>query len=166
MGTVISMEKLGLGGGCHWCTEGVFQMLKGVARVDQGFILSDPPSDTWAEGVNVHFDPTAIDLTILIEVHLRTHSATTAFVAKGEYRSAIYIHDDVQEKRAIGAIRSLQSDFEDTIETRVLPFRQFKPSDERFRNYYATDPQRPFCKRFIDPKLDFIRQNFAEVVSP
>lgn len=160
------MEKVGLGGGCHWCTEGVFQMLKGVAQVDQGFILSDPPSDTWAEGVIVHFDPTAIDLTLLIEVHLRTHSATTDFVAKGKYRSAIYIHDDVQEQRAVEAIRSLQSDFEDTIGTRILPFRKFKRSDERFRNYYATDPQRPFCKRFIDPKLDFIRRNFAEVVSP
>ena len=128
--------------------------------------MTDPPSDTWAEAVIVHFDPTAIDLAILIEVHLRTHSATKDFVAKGKYRSAIYIHDEVQELRAIETINSLQSDFEDTIETRVLPFRQFKPSDERFQNYYATDPQRPFCRRFIDPKLDFIRRTFAEIVSP
>lgn len=58
------VEDIGLGGGCHWCTEGIFQMLKGVVRVDQGFIRSEPPSDAWAEGVIVHFDPAEIDRPI------------------------------------------------------------------------------------------------------
>jgi peptide-methionine (S)-S-oxide reductase len=160
------MEKIGLGGGCHWCTEGIFQMLRGVAQVDQGFIRSDPPSDTWAEGVIVHFDPAAIDLAVLIEVHLRTHSATKAFIADGKYRSAIYFHDAVQEKRAIDTIGSLQCEFENPIQTRALRFREFKPSDERYRNYYATDPERPFCQRYIDPKLNLIRRNFADIMSP
>jgi peptide-methionine (S)-S-oxide reductase len=159
------MEKVGLGGGCHWCTEGVFQALKGVEQVEQGFIRSDPPSDTWAEGVIVHFDPAKIDLALLIEVHLRTHSASKAFVAEGKYRSSVYVYDDEQQERAVGTIASLQADFERPIETRVLLLREFKPSDERYRNYYATDPQRPFCRRYIDPKLDFIRRNFAEHVS-
>ena len=160
------MEKIALGGGCHWCTEGIFQMLIGVARVDQGLIRSDPPSDTWAEGVIVHFDPSAIDLSILIEVHLRTHSVSAPYVAKGKYRSAIYIHDIAQEQQAIEAIASLQREFDDSIETRVLPFREFKPSDDRFRNYYASNPERPFCRRYIDPKLEFIRRNFSEIVTP
>lgn len=159
------MQKIGLGGGCHWCTEGVFQALKGVEQVDQGFIRSDPPSDTWAEGVIVHFDPARIDLATLIEVHLRTHSASKTFVAEGKYRSAVYVFDERQRERAIGTIAALQRDFERQVETRVLPFREFKASDERYQNYYATDPERPFCRRYIDPKLDFIRQNFAEHVS-
>jgi peptide-methionine (S)-S-oxide reductase len=159
------IEKVGLGGGCHWCTEGVFQALKGVEQVEQGFIQSDPPSDTWAEGVIVHFDPAKIDLKILIEVHLRTHTASKAFVAAGKYRSAVYVFEDRQQLRATDMIAALQCELEAPVETRVLPFRRFKPSDERYQNYYATDPQRPFCRRFIDPKLEFIRQNFAEHVS-
>jgi peptide-methionine (S)-S-oxide reductase len=99
-------------------------------------------------------------------VHLRTHSASRSFVAEGKYRSAIYIHDEAQEKRAVDTIGALQSEFENPIETRVLRFRKFKPSDERYQNYYATDPERPFCRRFIDPKLDFLRRNFAEIMSP
>lgn len=162
-----SMEKIGLGGGCHWCTEGIFQMLKGVVRVDQGYMRSDPPSDAWAEGVIAHFDPAAIDLAILVEVHLRTHSADRAFVPESKYRSAIYFHDDEQGRRAIEIIDLLQRDFEKPIETRVLPFRNFKPSDARYQNYYATDPERPFCRRFIDPKLEFLRRTFAEsIISP
>ena len=160
------MEKVGLGGGCHWCTEGIFQMLRGVAEVDQGFVRSDPPADRWAEGVIVRFDPSVIDLAILIEVHLRTHAAAARYVAKGKYRSAIYVGDDMQQQQATETIALLQREFEDPIETRVLPFRAFKPSDERFRNYYARNPDRPFCRRYIDPKLDFIRRNFAQIMAP
>ena len=70
------MAKVGFGGGCHWCTEGVFQALRGVTQVDQGFLQSVAPADTWAEGVIVTFEPSAIGLETLSEVHLRTHSAT------------------------------------------------------------------------------------------
>src|SRR3954453_16140998 len=87
---VDAVEKIGLGGGCHWCTEGIFQMLAGVAQVEQGFIRSGPPSDSWAEGGVVHFDPCVIGLPTLVEVHLRTHRATAPFIARSKYRSAIY----------------------------------------------------------------------------
>ena len=72
------MAKVGFGGGCHWCTEGVFQALRGVGQVEQGFLQSEAPADAWAEGVIVTFDPSVIGLTTLSEVHLRTHSATRA----------------------------------------------------------------------------------------
>jgi len=162
------MEKIGIGGGCHWCTEGVFQMLRGVAQVDQGFIRSDPPADSWAEGVIVHFDPAIIGLPILIEVHLRTHSpaALASYAAGSKYRSAIYVHDDGQRREAAEAIEALRPAFDTPIDTRILPLRAFKHSDERFRNYYATDPDRPFCRRYIDPKLDLIRREFAGIALP
>src|SRR3546814_14066805 len=72
----------------------------------------------------------------------------------------------MQQRQATEVIASLQREFEDRIETRVLPFRDFKPSDERFINYYATNPDKPFCRRYIDPKLDVIRRNFAEILVP
>ncbi len=160
------LEEMGLGGGCHWCMEGIFQALRGVAQVDQSFIRSDPPSNTWAEGVIVHFHPAEIDFPVLIEVHLRTYRATAPYSAASKYRSAVYVHDEEQRRRAMDAIASLQHGFEASIDTQVLPFRKFKPSDERLQNYYASDPDRPFCRRYIDPKLDFIRRNFAEAMAP
>lgn len=161
---VDAVEKIGLGGGCHWCTEGIFQMLAGVAEVEQGFIRSDPPSDSFAEGVIVHFDPCVIGLPTLVEVHIRTHRATAPFVARSKYRSAIYVVDDNQQKRATDAMISLQREFDQAIQTRVLALRDFNLSDERFRNYYASDPGRPFCRRYIDPKLDMIRRDFAAIL--
>jgi peptide-methionine (S)-S-oxide reductase len=162
---VDAVEKIGLGGGCHWCTEAIFQMLAGVGQVEQGFIRSDPPSDSWAEGVIVHFDPCVIGLPTLVEVHLRTHRATAPFVARSKYRSAIYVEDDDQRKRATDAMISLQHEFGHAIQTRVLALQAFRLSDKRVRNYYASDPGRPFCRRYIDPKLDMIRRDFAAIIA-
>ena len=158
-------EMIGFGGGCHWCTEAVFQSLKGVAQVEQGFIRSDVPADTWSEAVIVHYDPVVIDLTILMEVHLRTHAATKHHSMRSKYRSAIYTFDGKQAEVANLHLGSLQEEFGEPLVTEVLPFRAFKASDERFHDYYRTDPERPFCKTYIDPKLDLIRREFASQVS-
>ena len=160
------MERIGFGGGCHWCTEGVFQAIRGVRQVDQGYIRSDAPSDTWAEAVVVYFDPTEIELATLLEIHLRTHSSSKVFEPSGKYRSAVYTFDDSQAPKLKDALAKLKDTFERPLSTEVLPFREFSPSDARYQNYYATDPDRPFCKRFIDPKLDFIRTNFAKFALP
>jgi peptide-methionine (S)-S-oxide reductase len=155
------MEKIGFGGGCHWCTEGVFQALKGVVQVDQGFIQSDPPWDAWAEAVIVHFDPSIISLGTLAEVHLRTHSAQQTYSPGGRYRSAIYTLRPKQCREAAQTIADVAQGSSTVARTKVLPFAGFKPSEARYRNYYRTDPDRPFCRRYIDPKLELIRQHFA-----
>ncbi|MBP7525262.1 MAG: peptide-methionine (S)-S-oxide reductase [Propionivibrio sp.] len=160
------MAKLGFGGGCHWCTEGVFQALRGVTQVDQGFVQADAPADTWAEGVIVTFDPSVIDLATLSEVHLRTHSASRARSPRGRYRSAIYTFEDSQLREAELAIARFAEESGKKVHTLVLPLRGFRESDERYQNYYRTDPSRPFCRRYIDPKLDFIRRHFSEVALP
>lgn len=162
----MKVAKLAFGGGCHWCTEGVFQTLRGVAQVEQGFVQSDEPADTWAEGVIVTFDPFAIEVTTLSEVHLRTHSATRARPPRSKYRSAIYVFEDSQRHEAELAITRFADESGKAVHTLVLPFRNFSASDERYRNYYRTDPSRPFCRRFIDPKLEYIRRHFSEIALP
>ena len=160
------MAKAGFGGGCHWCTEGVFQALRGVAQVDQGFVRSDAPADTWAEGVIVTFDPSVIGLTTLSEVHLRTHSATRARSPQSKYRSAIYVFEESQRHEAEQAIARLGEESSETVHTLVLSFAGFKASDARYQNYYRTDPSRPFCQRYIDPKLAYIRQHYSTFALP
>ncbi len=154
--------RLGFGGGCHWCTEAIFAALRGVTTVEQGFIRSDPPDDSWSEAVHITFDPAQIDAETLIEIHLRTHASTSNHKMRGKYRSAIYVHsdDDVAE---IGHILDrLQTGFADPLVTRVLPFRGFRASDPRFQNYHQKNAGGPFCTRYIDPKLDQLRSRFAQ----
>jgi len=160
------VEKIGFGGGCHWCTEGVFQALRGVVQVDQGFLQSEAPWDAWAEGVIVTFDPAIIQLGILAEVHLRTHSASGTYSPEGRYRSAVYVFDDQQHDEAARTIAQFASDTGEPARTAVLAFVGFRGSEERYRNYYQTDPSRPFCRRYIDPKLAYIRQHFADIALP
>lgn len=159
-------KLVGFGGGCHWCTEGVFQALKGVVQVDQGFIKSEAPADTWAEGVVVTYDPSVISVQTLSEVHLRTHSANRARSVRSKYRSAIYITEDGQRSEAQSAVDGFAEESGKAVHTSVTEFAGFRPSDERYRNYYRTDPNRPFCRVYIDPKLAYIRREFAEIVLP
>lgn len=68
-------SKIGLGGGCHWCTEGVFESLLGVSKVNQGWIASSGKDSDFSEAVEVYFDPAVISLSDLIEIHLYTHAS-------------------------------------------------------------------------------------------
>lgn len=156
--------KIGLGGGCHWCTEAVFQALRGVSTVDQGFISSNAPNESFSEAVTVTYDPGVIDLKTLIEIHLRTHSSTSAHSMREKYRSAVYVYSDQQFCVVKCILAQLQDEFENRIVTRVLRYVSFRPSTEQYTNYYEQDPDRLFCKRYIDPKLDRIRAEYSRLI--
>jgi len=157
---------IGFGGGCHWCTEAVHQSLRGVRGVKQGFIKSHAPHDTYSEAALVTFDPEVIPLDVLIDVHLRTHASTSPHKMRGKYRSAIYVMSPAIKAEVRAALKDLQTDFAETLVTSVLLFDGFKPSLEQFHDYYQTDPTRPFCKTYIDPKLAKIRREFADYNAP
>ncbi len=158
------MEKIGLGGGCHWCTEAVFQSLRGVAKVEQGFIASTDKNNTFSEAVIVHFDPTSISLKDLIEIHLHTHESTSDHSMRQKYRSAVYVFSEGQRQEVKEILTRLQSDFESPLITQVLPFDAFKPSEVQFADYYYKNPQKPFCRSYIQPKLKMLLERFSDAV--
>lgn len=155
------MQQLGLGGGCHWCTEGIFSSVLGVQSVDQGWIASTAPNDALSEAILLKFDPNRIDLNTLIAMHLHSHSATSTHSMRGKYRSAVYVFDPAQAAAAQRAIAALQTDFEQAIITEVLPFASFKRNTEEFLNYYHSNPDKPFCNTYIAPKLRALMKQFC-----
>ena len=140
-------HRIGLGGGCYWCTEAVFQNLRGVTHVAQGFIYSQPPNDSPSEAVLVDFDPGMISLADLIEIHLRTHASTSPHSMRKKYRSAIYAMNVEQAQDTEDILAELQDDFANQLVTRVLPFAGFEPSDEQYHNYYTNNNGNQFCQR-------------------
>lgn len=156
------LRKIGLGGGCHWCTEAVFQSLKGVFKVAQGFIASTGVYDSFSEGVIVHFSEETISLKDIIAIHLHTHSSTSQHAMRKKYRSAVYVFSDEDKGLISVLLEELQSDFDKSLITQVLPFDTFKPSESQFHNYYITDPERPFCKTHIVPKLQLLKAKFSK----
>ncbi|MDT0676984.1 peptide-methionine (S)-S-oxide reductase [Autumnicola musiva] len=156
------LQKIALGGGCHWCIEAVFQMLKGVTEVKQGYVASTGENCNFSEAVIVHFNPKIIPLHRLIEIHLRTHNSTSNHSFRKKYRSAVYYFNQKQKEEGKIALRFLQNYFEEKIITKAIPFREFKASREAIQDYYQKDPEKPFCKNYIDPKLKLILREFSE----
>lgn len=157
----MSLNKIALGGGCHWCTEAVFQSFLGVEKVEQGYVASINENSSYSEAVIIHFNKEKISLKSLIEIHLHTHKSTSNHSMRTKYRSAIYVFSEKQKKESQDLLSSFQSKFKGDIITKVCPFSEFKPSRESIRNYYKKNPEKPFCKTFINPKLTLLKQNFG-----
>ncbi|MFC7357212.1 peptide-methionine (S)-S-oxide reductase [Jejudonia soesokkakensis] len=155
-------QKIALGGGCHWCTEAVFQSLKGVVKVEQGYVASKEENASFSEAVIVHFFTKQNSLQALIEIHLHTHKSTSNHSMREKYRSAIYVFSEEQKKECQQLLSELQSDFKDKLITKVLFFNEFKPSRTQITNYYFNNPEKPFCRQFINPKLKLLLANFSE----
>ncbi len=154
------IEKIAFGGGCHWCTEAIFQQIIGVKMVEQGYIASTGKYASYSEAVIIHFNNKEISLDRLIEIHLYTHQSTSNHSMRGKYRSAIYYFDKKDKDKASETILNLQPDFEEEIITKVLPFALFEASREEIQDYYLKGPDRPFCRSFIHPKLNLVRKKF------
>ena len=154
--------KIAFGGGCHWCTEAVFQSLKGVELVEQGFVSSVDENSTFSEAVIVHFNTDTITLKILIQIHLLTHKSTSNHSMREKYRSAVYTFTSDKKNNVILILKESQHLFNETIITKALSFKEFKPSKEQFQEYFYSNPQKPFCEKFINPKLKFILATFSK----
>ncbi len=159
------VSKIGLGGGCHWCTEAVFKSLTGVVKVEQGFVASDGKQDDFSEAVLVHFKVDEISLKDLIAIHLHTHGSISNHSMRGKYRSAVYTFNEAQKHKASEILNAYQMDFNNQLITKVYPFRKFKPSEKMFHDYYYSNPEKPFCKKHISPKLDLLLREFSSRVN-
>jgi len=161
---VSAVQKIGFGGGCHWCTEAVFQSLIGVEKVEQGWIASEGEAFAFSEAVIVHYRPKEISLEVLVEIHLHTHKSTSAHSMREKYRSAVYFYTEEEQTVLSTILTQLNGDFDNQLITQILPFASFKPSREAIKNYYYSNREKPFCETFINPKLKLLLKQFSEHV--
>lgn len=156
-----NISRIAFGGGCHWCTEAVFQALHGVVHVEQGWIASAAPHDDFSEGVIVNFDSGIISHDVLIEVHLLTHSSSNEHSMRSKYRSAIYYFEDGDSAGIQESLARLSVENDIHYITKILPFREFRLNAESQLNYYSKNKAAPFCQVYISPKLTALRSRFA-----
>ena len=156
-----NISKIGFGGGCHWCTEAVFQALHGVVKVEQGWIASTAPYNDFSEGVIVNFDSSIISVDVLIEVHLLTHSSSNEHSMRAKYRSAIYYFDDNDSAGLYDTLARLDSENNIHYITKILPFQDFRLNTKNQLNYYSKNKEAPFCQVYISPKLSALRSRFG-----
>lgn len=159
------ISKIGLGGGCHWCTEGIFQSLIGVISVQQGWISSFNENESLSEAVLIEFDDSIISMRDLIEIHLYTHASTSNHSFRKKYRSAVYVFNTRQKGLGESIINQLQLDFDKKIITLVLLFNEFKLNKEDQLNYLYSRKNNSFCATYIHPKLSLILSKFSDRVN-
>lgn len=173
----IKRETATLGGGCFWCLEAVFNTLQGVDDVVSGYSGGHTPNPDYygvcsgktghAEVVQVTFDPTVISFHDLLEVFFALHDPTTlnrqgADVGT-QYRSAIFYHSPEQQATAQAVIGALTAEriFSQPIVTEVTPFDKFYPAEDYHQEYFTNNPQQPYCRVVVSPKVAKMRQKFA-----
>jgi peptide-methionine (S)-S-oxide reductase len=166
------------GSGCFWCTEAIFQRLKGVVKVESGYSGGKIRNPTYrevcsgltghAEVVQITYDPAQISFEDLLEVFFSTHDPTTlnrqGADAGTQYRSVIFFHDEEQQRLA-GEFRQRLNEsqaFRNPVVTEIAPFTEFFVAEDYHQNYFNEHGEAPYCQFVIAPKLDKFTRTFKE----
>jgi len=127
--------------------------------------LDMPLRATAHETVRVTFNPRVAALEDLIAIHLATHSSASNHALRGKYRSAVYVVDPAQADRANAVLEAARRTLARPPVTRVLPLQAFRPSPERFQHYARRNAGKPFCRTYIDPKSNVLREEFPRLAA-
>lgn len=166
------------GGGCFWCTEAVFGMIKGVTEVTSGYAggrSADPSyedvstgSTGHAEVVRVRFDPLEVSYRDLLDVFFGSHDPTTpdrqGHDVGTQYRSVILFTDETQRRDAETYIADLERETGIRVVTQLEPLGIFYPAEDYHKEYYANNRAAPYCRAVIDPKLAKLRKRFSALL--
>ena len=171
-------EKATFGAGCFWCTEAVFQQLKGVQSVVSGYSGGHVKNPTYrqvtsgttghAEVTQIAFDPDAISFAELLEVFWQTHDPTTPNRQGNDYgpqyRSAIFYHNDEQRRLAEHYKQKLDESgaFDAPIVTEIAPFTEFYRAESYHQNYFDENPYEPYCAMVVRPKVEKVKKVFHD----
>lgn len=172
-----NLETATLGGGCFWCTEAVFDDLQGVEDVVSGYAGGHAENPTYqevcsgttghAEVIQVKFNPEVISFKEILQVFFATHDPTTlnrqGHDVGTQYRSAVFYHDDKQKRIAEKTIEEIENEgiFDDPIVTEVTEFTNFYPAEDYHQEYFAKNPNQPYCSAVVAPKVSKFRQKFV-----
>ncbi|WP_088339605.1 peptide-methionine (S)-S-oxide reductase MsrA [Robiginitalea sediminis] len=165
------------GGGCFWCTEAVFQQVKGVEHVESGYSGGNVPGyPTYreicsgrtghAEVVRITYNPEEVSYATLVRIFMGTHDPTTLNrqgADRGtQYRSVIFYHDPGQETTAREVVAAMQSYYQDPIVTEISPLINYYPAEPEHQDYYRRNTAQGYCQVVISPKLRKLRETFSE----
>jgi len=174
------LEKATFAGGCFWCQDAVFRMLKGVKSVRTGYSGRDIEGPTYGqvssgktghmEAVQIEYDPKEISYKDLLEVFWASHNPTQkggqGVDIGSQYEAAILYHTEEQKELALAGKKALEDAkvYDVPIATTILPYKNFYPVEEYHQNYYSKNPEAQYCKIVINPKVDKVKKLFKNLI--
>ena len=171
-------ETITLGGGCFWCTEAVYERVKGVVAVESGYCNGPVINPSYeqvcsgttghAEVVRVTFDPGEITLREVLEIFFVIHDPTTLNRQGGDsgtqYRSGIYLHDEVQLAVAREVLAEAQAAHKGAVVTELLNELNYWPAEAYHHQYFARNPEQGYCAFVVAPKVEKFHKTFARLM--
>jgi len=173
-----NLETATLGAGCFWCVEAVFDDLKGVEDVVSGYSGGHTENPTYrevcsettghAEVTQIKFDPNVISFKEILQVFFSVHDPTTLNRQGNDvgtsYRSAIFYHDENQKRIAEEVIKEVTEEgvYDDPIVTEVTALDKFYPAEDYHQEYFANNPNQPYCAAVVAPKVAKFRKKFVD----
>ena len=169
-----------LANGCFWCTEAIFERVKGVKSIIPGYAggtVKNPSYDQvctgetgHAESIQIEFDPKVTSFEKILDIFWHTHDPTTLNRQGNDvgtqYRSAIFYHDEMQKEIAERSRNDLEKEnvYNDSIVTEITPFKNFYVAEDYHKNYYEKHHDVPYCNFVIDPKVRKLLEKYGNDV--
>ena len=175
-----SLEIATLAGGCFWCTEAAFSIIKGVERVEPGYTGGNVVNPSYekvstgttghAEAAQIFFDPQIISYKAILEIFFTVHDPTSMNRQGADigtqYRSAIFYNNPEQKAIAEKLIEELNKEeiWSKPIVTTVEPLKVFYNAETYHKDYYKKHPKEPYCQVIIAPKIAKLQQHFIDKI--
>ena len=170
------LETATIGGGCFWCTEAVYLEMKGIVKVTPGYSGGKIKNPAYrevttgrtghAEVVQIEYNPEQASFQEILEVFFLTHDPTTLNRQGNDvgtqYRSVIFYHNDEQKSIAEKIIKLFEKDKVYKNPIVVEPFKAFYIAEDYHHNYFARNPDQPYCQFVVAPKVEKFRKIFKE----
>lgn len=174
----LQLDTATFAGGCFWCTEAVFERVRGVRSVVSGYTGGEQANPTYeavsagktshAEGIQVYYDPNEITYKDLVKIFFGTHDPTQ-LNRQGpdvgeQYRSAVYYHNPQQQATVEAYVKELGNSgkYDKPVVTQIEPFKAFYDAEGYHQNYYENNPNNPYIMSVAKPKVKKLLKNFPE----
>ncbi|KKW20023.1 MAG: Peptide methionine sulfoxide reductase MsrA [Parcubacteria group bacterium GW2011_GWA2_51_10] len=174
------MKTSVFGGGCFWCTEAVFRMLKGISNVEPGYAGGSTENPTYenvssgatghAEVIHVTYDESQISYDDLLTVYFASHDPTTPNRQGNDvgtqYRSIILYETEEERIAAERMIADLQKELKgERIVTEVKKLEKFYPAEDYHKKYFENNKSAAYCQIVIEPKIEKIKKRFTKLLN-
>ncbi|MFN3872483.1 MAG: peptide-methionine (S)-S-oxide reductase MsrA [Ignavibacterium sp.] len=173
-----NLDVATFGSGCFWCTEAIFERVKGVQKVISGYSGGTTENPTYkevctgttghAECTQIYYDPSVISYDELLEIFWKTHDPTTLNRQGNDigtqYRSVIFYHNLEQKEKAEYYKKKLEEEkiWDKPIVTEIAEFKKFYPAEDYHQNYYDNNPYQGYCAFVITPKIEKFEKVFKD----
>lgn len=178
-GNKMAKQELIVGGGCFWCTEAVFELLKGVSNVESGYANGQTLNPTYrdictgetghAEVIKITYDDSIITSDTLLDIFFVVHNPTTLNYQGADrgtqYRSTILYTDEETKEAAIAAMEAAQADYAKPIVTLIEPLDVYYKAEEYHQDYYRQNSMQGYCMAVIPPKLAKLKAKFEKEIA-